>query len=43
MQQLELDKSDTGYIRLWNMSTTKIMKNAKDEIVNNIRNYFPVR
>ena len=43
MQQLELDKSNTGYIRLQNMSTTKMMKNAKDEIVNDIRNYFPVR
>ena len=43
MQQLELDKSNTDYIRLWNMSTMKMMKNAKEEIVNDIRNYFPVR
>ena len=43
MQQLELDKSDTEYIRLWNMSTMKMMKNAKEETVNDIRNYFPVR
>ena len=43
MQRLELDKSNTGYIRLWNMTTTKMMKNVKDEIVNDIRNYFPVR
>ena len=43
IQKLDLDKCDTGYIRLWNMSTTKMMKNAKDERVNDIRNYFPVR
>ena len=43
MQWLELDKSDTGYIRLQNMTTMKMMKNAKEEIVNDIRNYFPIR
>jgi len=43
MQKLDLSKCDTGYIRLWNMSTVKMMKNAKDESVNDIRNYFQVR
>ena len=43
MQQLDLDKCDIGYIRLWNISTTKMMKYAKDKKVNDIRNYFPIR
>ena len=43
LQKLDIDKCDTGYIRLWNMSTMKMMKNTKDERVNDIRNYFPIR
>ena len=43
MQKLDIKKCDTGYIELWNISTTNMMKNAVEEKVNNIRNYFPVR
>ena len=42
-QKLEVEKCDTSYIRLWNVTTTKMMKEAKDEKVNNIRNYFSIR
>ena len=43
MQQLCLDKSNTGYIRLWNILTTKMIRNEKDEQVNSIRNYFSAK
>ena len=42
MQRLDLEKSDTGYIRLWNMTTSNMMKNAKEELLNDIRNYFQI-
>ena len=43
MQKLDIEKSETSYIRLWNESTVKMMKNAKKEYVNDIRNYFSIR
>ena len=43
MQKLNIEKSETSYIRLWNESTVKMMKNAKKEPVNDIRNYFSIR
>ena len=42
-QKLDLEKYDTSYIRLLNMSTVKMMKEAKKERVNDIRNYFLIR
>lgn len=42
-QKLDLEKSDTGYVRLWNLYTTKMMKKARRERTNDIRNYFSVR
>jgi len=43
MQKLNIKKSEMSYIRLWNETTVKMMKNAKKEPVNNIRNYFSIR
>ena len=43
MQKLDIEKSDTSYIRLWNETTVKMMKQAKRENVNDIRNYFLIR
>ena len=42
-QKLNLEKCDTSYIRLQNTSMTKMMRNAIEERVNDIWNYFPVR
>ena len=42
-QKIDVEKCDTSYIRLWNVSTLKLMKKMKDEVVNDIRNFFPVR
>ena len=42
MQKIDVDKCDTGYIKLWNESTTKMMKEAKVENTNDIRNYFAI-
>ena len=42
-QKLDLEKCNISYIQLWNMSTVKMMKEAKKERVNDIRNYFPIR
>ena len=43
MQKLDIKKSDISYIRLWNESTVKMMKQSKRETVNDIRNYFSIR
>ena len=42
MQKIDVDKCNTGYIKLWNESTMKMMKEAKVENTNNIRNYFAI-
>ena len=42
MQKIDVDKYKTGYIKLWNESTTKMMKEAKEEKTNDIRNYFAI-
>ena len=42
-QKLDLERCNTSYIRLLNTLTTRMMRNAIDERVNDIRNYFPVR
>ena len=43
MQRLDVEKCDMVYIRLWIESTMKMMKQAKTEKVNDIRNYFALR
>lgn len=43
MQRIDVTKCDTSCIKLWNESTTKMMKNAKTESENDIRNYFSIR
>ena len=43
MQKLNIEKSEISYIRLWNKLIVKMMKNAKKEPVNDIRNYFLIR
>ena len=42
-QKLDMEKCNMSYIRLWNMTTTKMMKEVKDKKVNDIRNYFSIR
>jgi hypothetical protein len=42
-QQLDVDKCDSSYIQLWNVSILKLMKKTKEEVVGDIRNFFPVR
>ena len=42
-QKIDIEKCNTAYIRLSNMSTTNMMKKVADEKVNDIRNYFPLR
>ena len=43
MQRLNVEKCDTSYIRLWIQTTTKMLKEAKTEKENDIRNYFSLR
>ena len=40
MQHLDTEKYKMSYIRLWIKITMKMMKEAKREIMNNIRNFF---
>lgn len=43
MQRLDTEKCETSYIRLWIETTAKMLKEAKKEMVNDIRNYFSFR
>ena len=43
MQKLDVEKCDTSYIRLWIQTTMKMLKEAKTEKDNDIRNYFSLR
>ena len=43
LQKLNIEKSESSYIKLWNKSTVKMMKEAREETVNDIRNYFLIK
>ena len=43
MKKLNVENSESSYIRLWNEFTMKMIKEAKREPVNDIRNYFSIR
>ena len=40
-QELEIEKSITGYIQYWIMTAADMAKKAMKEIENDIRIYFP--
>lgn len=42
-QKIDVSKCDTGCMKLWNESTMKMMREAKDESENDMRNYFAVK
>ena len=42
-QEIDVEKCDSSYIRLWNVTTWKMMKNTVKEKTNYIRNYFKTR
>ena len=42
-QKIDVEKCDSSYIRLWNVSTLNLMKKTKEEVVHGIRNFFLVR
>ena len=43
LQKLDVEKCDTGYIKLWNESTMKMSKQEQSKKANDIRNYFLIR
>ena len=43
MQRIDVEKCDTGCLKLRNESTTKMRKEAKIESMNDMRNYFATR
>ena len=42
-QKIDVEKCNSSYIRLWNISILNLMKKMKEEVVYDIRNFFPVR
>ena len=42
-QEIDVEKCDSSCIRLWNITTWKMMKNNVKEKTNGIRNYFKMR
>ena len=43
MQRLEVSRSSNGCNRNWNMLAMKLCSEAKEEVLNDMRNYFRVR
>ena len=42
MHKLEINRSDSNYIRKWNVSTMRMWKAIEEETFNDIRLYFTV-